>query len=543
MHATTRSTGGLFVAAGLCLFAMTPARAGVVWSGYAGDAQHTALSSVASQALSVIRWQTPVDLAPQYSGTSLLIHYGSPVVTAADTVIVPVKTGATGGFEVQARNGGTGGVLWTQTSDYVLPPHNWTPSYGPALAPSGRLYMPGAGGTIVFRDNPDSPSGATGRIAFFGDTAYAANSTAFDNNVYVTTPITSDAAGNIYFGYKVTGTNPANLQSGIARISASGAGSFVTAAAASGDSGITQVAANSAPALSPDGSTIYVAVSTGNFGRGDLVALNSTTLATTSVRPLLDPVSGNAALIPDDGTASPTVAPDGRVYFGVLENPFRSSKGWLLSFGADLSTSSTRPPGGFGWDDTVSIVPRTMVPSYAGTSSYLLMAKYNDYAGLGGTGVNRLAILDPTVAAVDPRTGATVMNIVMSIAGPTPDAEFPGLAGAVREWCINTAAVDPFTDSVLVNSEDGKLYRWRLDTNTFTEQIVLTPGIGEAYTPTLIGGNGLVYAINNGTLFAVGAANSVPEPSGLAALGCAALLLGFIRRPRAAVRTGPRWGC
>jgi hypothetical protein len=33
---------------------------------------------------------------------------------------------------------------------------------------------------------------------------------------------------------------------------------------------------------------------------------------------------------------------------------------------------------------------------------------------------------------------------------------------------------------------------------------VLTTGLGEAYTPTIIGVDGIVYAINNGTLFAIG---------------------------------------
>ena len=43
------------------------------------------------------------------------------------------------------------------------------------------------------------------------------------------------------------------------------------------------------------------------------------------------------------------------------------------------------------------------------------------------------------------------------------------------------------TAPILANSEDGKLYRWDLRTNTFTQKISLTGGIGEAYTPTAIG--------------------------------------------------------
>ena len=75
---------------------------------------------------------------------------------------------------------------------------------------------------------------------------------------------------------------------------------------------------------------------------------------------------------------------------------------------------------------------------------------------------------------------------------------------AVREWCINTAAVDPVTKSILANSEDGYLYRWDLTTNTFTQRIQLTSGIAESYTPTAIGADGAVYAINNAVLFSIG---------------------------------------
>jgi hypothetical protein len=64
--------------------------------------------------------------------------------------------------------------------------------------------------------------------------------------------------------------------------------------------------------------------------------------------------------------------------------------------------------------------------------------------------------------------------------------------------------VDPLTKSAVVNSEDGKAYRWDFTTNTFTEGVRLTSGIGEAYTPTVIGVDGTSYAISNATLFAIG---------------------------------------
>jgi len=127
------------------------------------------------------------------------------------------------------------------------------------------------------------------------------------------------------------------------------------------------------------------------------------------------------------------------------------------------------------------------------------MSKYNHYLGQGGDGQNKIAILDPNATQTDAVTGATVMKEVLTILGPTPEA-----GGGVKEWCINTAVVDPFTKSVLANNEDGKLYRWDLTTNTLSQTVVLTPGLGEAYTSTVIGPDGKVYATNNATLFAVG---------------------------------------
>src|SRR5262249_13537186 len=148
--------------------------------------------------------------------------------------------------------------------------------------------------------------------------------------------------------------------------------------------------------------------------------------------------------------------------------------------------TQTKLPGAFGWDDTASIVPAGMVASYTGASSYLLMTKYNNYKDLGGDGVNKLAILDPNTAMVDPISRQRVMQEVLTISGLTPDPVLP----MVREWCINTAAVDPATASILANSEDGTLYRWDLVSNSFAQSISLTTPTVEAYTPTVIGVDG-----------------------------------------------------
>ena len=112
------------------------------------------------------------------------------------------------------------------------------------------------------------------------------------------------------------------------------------------------------------------------------------------------------------------------------------------------------------------------------------MTKYNNYAGLGrATASTRSPSSILTTTETDPVTGTTVMDDVLTIAGLTPDPDIDQTyPGAVREWCINSAAVDPATDSILANSEDGKLYRWNLTTNTFTQSLRSPPASAK---PTL----------------------------------------------------------
>lgn len=469
------------------------------------NAQHTAVSAIATQDMNRIGWSTPVDLAPQYtSGGALLAHYGTPVITTQNTVVIPVKTGPTSGFRVEARNGADGSLIWSQTSDYVMPTHNWVPTYNAVLTPAGRAYAPGAGGKLLMRVSADN-AGAFTNVVFYGSAAYDANPAAFNTTVFINTPITSDSAGNLFFGFVVTGTNPAGLQSGFARVDAAGNGSWVPATTIAGDATIAKCAMNCAPALSPDEGTVYIAVNstavTGTPAFGYLLALNSTTLALRNKVLLLDPVTGLRARVEDNGTSSPAVASDGRVFLGVLDNPFAShnARGWMLQFTSTLASAGA--PGSFGWDVTPSIIPAGMVPGYVTTSTYLIAVKYNNYQGIGsGNGANRLAVLDPSQTQIDFISGNTVMREVRTITGPTFET---GSTVAVKEWCINTMAADPASNTIIANSEDGVLYRWHLPSNTFTQSIRITNGLGEAYTPTAIGADGTVYAIGNAKLFAV----------------------------------------
>ena len=192
------------------------------------------------------------------------------------------------------------------------------------------------------------------------------------------------------------------------------------------------------------------------------------------------------------------------MYYGVEENPWLShdGRGWLLHFNATLTR--TKIPGSFGMDNTVSVLPARAVPGYHGTSRYLLVTKYNNYVGAGphGNGHNEVAVLDPRASQQDPYANVRTMKAVKTILSPV---HVPGeRRGARYEWCINSAVVDTDDDSVIANNADGTVYRWDLATNTLAEKIRLNAPYAEPYTPTIIGPDGTVYAINNATLYAIG---------------------------------------
>jgi hypothetical protein len=473
------------------------------WQGHANDSHHMALAQARSQPIHGIHWQMSVDLHPVLHFGVQLEHYGSTVITAANTAIVPVKQKGHGVFAIVALSPSNGQPLWTETSDYKIPPPHYSQTtFGPFLTRTNTLIYPGPGGTIYERQSPNSASGTRKLYAFYGNLNYRLNRDAYDDAVAVDTPVTADAVGTAFFGYRVFNPTPIGLRSGIARVTADGSSTWIDAGVAAGDTTMNRVQSNSAPAVSLDGTTVYAVVSNGSTGY--LVGLDSLTLHPKYKAQLLDPQNNLPAGVVDYSSASPSVGPDGDVYIGVLSSSGgggHNGRGWLLHFDSTLTTVKT--PGSFGWDDTASVVPPKAVASYTGSSSYLLLTKYNNYYGVGtGDGKNRVAVLDPDATEKDPYSNVLVMNEVITVLGPTQQPGAP--PGAVYEWCVNSVAVDPTTKSALVNSEDGNAYKWDFTKNQLTQKVQTGPPAAEAYTPTVIGPDGTGYTMNGSELFALG---------------------------------------
>ena len=506
------------------LLILSTALASAQNSTFAGNAQHTNLYTAPAQHINHTIWQTPID----DTNSGAFAHYGEPLISAGNTVIVPVldnpsypSTPTPNAVHINAFGGADGQFKFTLSTDYAFPSYGWVPEYQPTLV-GQRLYYPGAGGTIYYVDNVDSTPTAPTQLCFYGTMAnYTANAAAYNSSVYIDTPITPDANGNIFFGFRMQGTpvapfpntNPNGPVSGYARISSTGVGTYVLVDAMTSDPVVTRGCHNMAPAISNDGSTVYVVAKKYNTTYyGYICGLDSTTLATKYNRFIQDPRPGGSAAGPiEDGTASPLVAPDGDVYMGMFVTPYNGSRGFLAHYSADLSVVKT--PGAFGWDFTPGIVPASMVPSYHGKSSYLLFCKYHNYdtgggSSDGGDEINTVAILDPedeTQIDWHPQAAGMVeMREVLTMIGPTANAEVVDL-NSVREWCVNATAVNPATDSVSFNSEDGRTYRWNLTQNSLSECLVLTTGFGVPYVPAFIGPDGTVYTFNGTYLFANGA--------------------------------------
>jgi hypothetical protein len=475
------------------------------WAGFAKNAQHTAVAPASPQPLSSIHWQAPVDLKPPSSDEEgPIAHYASPMITSSNTVVVPTRIGPRKGFKLMAYAGSDGTPIWSLHTDYKVPvaaKGQWPGPVPAGLLDDHTVAVAASGGTLLVRSDVDSASGPVHRVAFYGLHRWRHHQTAYRKAVQITTPLTTGPDGSIYFGYSATPDAPHGLNSGVARIAPDGTATWVSARTLAGTTQASHVALNCAPAISPDGRTAYVAVLAGT--RPELVGFSARTLHPRYEHVLRDPQMHLRATLFESSSATPTVGPDGDVYYGVLGTDiFRhDDRGWLLHF--DRTLSHSKVPGSFGWDQTASVVPAASVPSYTGSSSYLLVSKYNNYnLGPHGDGRNEIALLDPHAKQKDRFSRVTVMREVRTVLSPNHP---PGTPDGTRyEWCINSIAVDPVTGSAIANNEDGHLYRWDLDSGLLTESIQLNQPRGQAYTETVVGPDGTSYAIEDATLYAVG---------------------------------------
>lgn len=494
------------------------------WFGPGGNPQHTNISQNNAVGLGRVVWSAPVDLFANSSGS---VHYSGPAITAKNTVVFGVKIHQSNDFRMEARNGKTGAATWIKTTDYTVPPTSttyWTGIFPIALCVNS-VVAAGSGGTVFIKtDADDKNSGVTRSCFYMPIETFDLNRTLY-RGIKINTQIMGGPAGTFYFGYSVFEAPPAAIAAklgtgGIVQMTLAGTKTFKKASdlVPSSPGDVVRPAFNSGAVRSLDGKSVYIPITNVSRGTNYLVKLNASSLALQASVRLIDPNNGGDTWICPCSSASPVIGPDGHVFFGTLRNNDGTSHGWMLQFDANLSQTDANnvryPVGAFGWDDTPSIVPANIVPSYKGTSAYLLMTKYNNYKGTGGDGRNRLAVLDPGKdnVTIDPISGKHVMNEVITVLGVTCDDGFYACTSTtdvndpsvpVREWCINSAAIDRASKSAIVNSEDGHGYRWDFTTNTLKQGTYLQPGSLEPYTPTAIGADGTSYIINGGYIHAV----------------------------------------
>jgi hypothetical protein len=450
---------------------------------------------------------------------------------------------------------------WTFQSDWKPVPFGspaWEPVYHAVLV-GNFIYDPGFGGTVYKLDR--TTGAVVARINPFGNNV--------DAKIFVAGPLSADNAGNVYYNaIKLANNNPwvvDSINSWLVKIRPDGTAikatyaSLTPGAPAANDQckvgfansqlpwppspdavpgttpcGTQRPGINIAPAIAPDG-TIYtasrahlvtrycflVAVNPDltpkwtatlrgrlNDGCNVLLPPNGTpggcrVGATTGVDPNTnEPPPGR---IFDDSTASPTVAPDGSVLFGVLTF-YNYAQGHLFKFSSAGEFQGSYP---FGWDVTPAIY------SHGGT--YSIIIKDNHYAVGSYCNVEQFCPSDRSANTPnDPEAYyVTKLNHNMNVewkfqnTNPLSCTRQPnGTVTCVNdhpngfEWCVNAFGVDQ-NGVVFANSEDGNAFAINAD-GTLRQKTFLQLALGAAYTPMSIGGDGKIYAQNAGHLFVLG---------------------------------------
>ena len=212
----------------------------------------------------------------------------------------------------------------------------------------------------------------------------------------------------------------------------------------------------------------------------------------------------------DDSSASPTVAPDGSVFFGAYSR-YNYAQGHLMHFS---STGAYLGAYRFGWDLTAGIARQI------GTNNhYAVVIKDNQYGGLGSyCDVESVCPSDRTAAnsggypesyfITQLDENLTVQwrfqNTNQFSCTRQPDGSVTCVSDHPNgfEWCVNAMAIDA-NGKVYANSEDGNLFALNPD-GTLSQKIFQQLALGAAYTPASIGNDGKIYSQNAGHLFVAG---------------------------------------
>ncbi|HSB09759.1 MAG TPA: hypothetical protein VLM38_09775 [Blastocatellia bacterium] len=313
--------------------------------------------------------------------------------------------------------------------------------------------------------------------------------------------------------------------------------------------GKQRAALNVAPAIAPDG-TIYtvskghfvtrynylIAVNTNLTGRwaaslrGRLSdGCNDGTNSSTSLLPLNGTPGGcrvgaHAGVDPgtnepppgrvlDDGSSTPTIAPDGSILFGAYTR-YNFAQGHLMKLSSNGDFLGAYR---FGWDITPGI--------YQHGGTYSIVMKENHYGGVGSY-CNDDAVCPPDRTATYPNDPEAYfvtqlkknLQVEWMFKNTNTLSCFRQPDGSItcvddhpnsHEWCINALAIDS-NGVVYGNSEDGWLYSINQG-GTLRQRIFQQSTLGAAYTPASLGPDGKIYSQNSGHLIVVGNAPSGPS--------------------------------
>jgi outer membrane protein assembly factor BamB len=531
----------------------------LVWNQWGGGPRHNGSLPViadrfeAKLAETIVDPHVPVKRAE--ANGALLVHYQTPL-SDGNEVFMEVIGGTYIGFQTWQTqtwgvrkfvwNGGQLQEQWTAVSDWKpVPSGTVGPRFEPvfhAALTGDFIYMPGRAGSVL--EVSRATGAITRRLTGLGG--------ALDDNVYVTSPITVDDGGALYY-------NAIRLQPGDPWRTAP-AGAYLVKVAGGGGSGAVDYSTlvpdlpvnctadfafasvpapwppspnavapnivcgpprpgiNVAPAVGPDG-TIYT-VSRAHFNSrwGHLIAVNPdlTLKWSASLRNrfhdgcnVLLPPNGTpggcragaitgvdptdnqlgSGAVNDNSTSSPLVAPDGSIYYGSFTR-YNYVQGHLMRFSSTGQFLNSYP---FGWDVTPAL--------WKHDGTFSLVTKENRYEGAPSycpsCAPNRIPGNEEgyLITQLSPS-----LQVEWQFRSPNVDDERP----VGYEWCVNAPAVDR-RGVVYVNSEDGNLYA--IDQGgTLRESIFLKQVLGAAYTPLSIGADGRIYTQNAGVLFAVGEA-------------------------------------